>query len=200
MRNVERRSPTEVSVLDGNAPEFYFPSAVAHHTDVTVDRVAHIRRLRSVDREKEMVDVAVIPVELAEKTVVEEREVDTHVKLLFLLPLEIGVHVVCGSVGRKPFACRLIVPVSVIVGKAACSDAVGDRVVAGYTVGDTYLEIAEPVAGAFHEVLAADAPASRNSPEVTPTMVSAELTAAFVTDRCADHILVVVAIVGTREI
>ena len=134
-------------------------------------------------------------VERTIQTVVKEREVDTHVPVLALLPAQVGVDVL----RRSP---HLEVPAVVeIVAETrhGVEREIGAEVlVAGDTVVGTQFQVVDP-RETFHEGFRRDAPSGRHGGEVTPFVVGTELRRALVAQRCGEEVAAVIVVADACE-
>ena len=123
----------------------------------------------------------------------EEREVDTEVKLFLFFPFQVRVDVACASVSWLPNAISRPHVVRFIRSDGISATKV---VITSNTVSSTYFQVIDPC-NLLHKLLFADAPACRDSPEVTPTIIYTKLRTSFTTEAHRCHVFVIVWIITT---
>ena len=172
--------PAEIALLDGDIAQGELCSVAVHLARVGEQGVELIRRSRDLVIPEQVGSVAVIYIQATVDTVVEQAVVRTEVVLVFLLPLEVGIHVLGDCVGIDILS---VVPEGASVGEHLDGTEVAGQVVAGDTETCTELEVVHP-ADVLHEIFSADAPSCTEGREISPLMVRSEAGRTFAAYRC----------------
>ena len=188
--HVERDVPTPVLGADDVGCNLKLDTLVLYRTHVG-NLAGDERRCRHIDAEQQVIGLLVVPVEAATDAAVEETKVKSDVVLGGLLPLQVGIRILCWQDDGDLVAAYQIA----VRRSCQCVErlVVADFLVAGDTEAVAKLQVVHGFPAP--EMLLADAPRCCCRREEAPLVVGTESARSVATHGSCEQVAVVVVVV-----